>query len=449
MKPELIFALPATYVEQLKEKSKELTPGLYLLPPADEWQPEAENVLFAQRRETLESDNNARQLNPYLIPRTWDPERQVWLYHPYKRVEGSGEAELINKVSAGGGGHVDLIDGNSQTASVVSLAATIRANLEREAGEEFTIVNRSTMQQYGQAAFAGVIITDLASRAIIITNGGVEDRHMGLVVFGQVQYGQEIVYKEKGLVSMGPMTAPELLALPGVVVEPWTRIVLENLTEADMAPPAEPGQIDGSVISVSHFGMWCNEIDFFKTFITRPDSDFVLYEGEELIEAISRILPKHEVNGLMNNCAMGRKIISLVSIAAAHNHGMPMLDLLARTDELHAIIDADPKQSLSGVAPATVDMLSSLLTDLPIISTETLTERLLQEANILMGSPNKMHLLRILSNTFQTEQNRHRRTQQNNAGLSPLGRGGMVPGGQMPSGIPRDVMARLAQQAAG
>ena len=458
MKPELIFALPASFCELLISQSKELTPGLYLLPPAAEWQPAAENVLFAQRRETLEKDNTARQLNPYLIPRTWAEDIGQWLYHPYMRQVGSGEEGLFNKVSVGGGGHVDLVDGQPNyitEQSCVSIPSTIGANLNREAGEEFTVINRSTMQQHGQAAQAGLVITEIAKRAIIITNGGVEDRHIGLVTFATVTPGLEVVYKEKGLTSMGPMTRDEILALPDVELEAWTRIVLENLTEEDNAPPAqdEQGYSGLGVLTVSHFGAWCNEVDFFRTFVQRPDSDFKLFEGEDPMEAISRILTKHEVNGLINNCAMARKLISLAAVAVAHGHGQPMLEMLARTDELHSIVDSDLEGELAAVAPATAAMFTGFggMVSAPegakYLSSASFTDQLLEMALELLAQPNKMNLLRILSNTFQTEQNRHRRLQQQQA--QQQGRGGMVPAGQMPNGIPRDLMARMAAQMAG
>lgn len=176
-------------------------------------------VWFGPRR-YLETDENWRQLIPYVVLRApnWDEGQPEpggagrYKYLTYRRGAGIEEQRLASKVAIGWGGHIDLPDCRFTELDELSLRATVEASTERELLEECGIAGRTQAMDV-----LGLVVSDDETGRY----------HVGLVlvldVFGQV------TSREDSQLELVWLTAEEILAREEH--EGWTRIVAEELAK--------------------------------------------------------------------------------------------------------------------------------------------------------------------------------------------------------------------------
>lgn len=147
MKKEFIYAIQTNIVAGVLDG---LRSGCTFC-PTDEFSG-MEHGLIAAQRERLESDESYRQIIPYVAVRRPDGAILV-----YRRTSKSGESRLIDKVSIGFGGHVDLIDG-VMADSFATLSLAIESGAERELAEELNVDSDRLEKESGKMAFKGFIV---------------------------------------------------------------------------------------------------------------------------------------------------------------------------------------------------------------------------------------------------------------------------------------------------
>jgi predicted NUDIX family phosphoesterase len=184
------------------------------------------HTVIAQRA-SLEVDENYRQVIPYfmLIDKT-----NGNVIVPYRRV-GGGEDRLLDKVSIGFGGHVDLIDLRGGDNSHLSLIDTILGAVHRELGEEVEFAPAPDGQEHNFGMFdVGVLIDN---------SNEVGRVHVGVVLAIDINTELPFSSKEEGIEMLTPGTPAEILAA-GYNLENWSKIVLEHLATPfeEIAPKA-------------------------------------------------------------------------------------------------------------------------------------------------------------------------------------------------------------------
>jgi predicted NUDIX family phosphoesterase len=153
-------------------------------------------------------ENNAeinfdyKQPIPYIVIRRGDE------FFAYKRLSGSGESRLVNKVSIGLGGHMNAVEGAEDFGSIVW------ENMLRELSEE-------------------VIIE--AEGAVISTVGLINDDsddvgkvHIGILMSVKLELTDNVSVNETDQLAGEWMTKEQLLAM-GDKLENWTQIALTVL----------------------------------------------------------------------------------------------------------------------------------------------------------------------------------------------------------------------------
>lgn len=193
--------------------------SLYLL-QIHELLPVIANDLILGHRETLEGDENHRQLLPYIVlTKTVDG---VIKYFAYRRGKGVGEARLSGNVSIGVGGHIDLAD-VQHIDSVLAPMETVIAAVQRELQEEIEFSSTN----------GGDLDLKLASFGALVDNSNpVGKVHLGLVLQAVLAGESEVQCKEEELETLGWYTATELLD-SGLPLENWTKILCLQLAEAE------------------------------------------------------------------------------------------------------------------------------------------------------------------------------------------------------------------------
>jgi predicted NUDIX family phosphoesterase len=192
MKAEFIAAIEATHVNKLGVRSIEgevtmvtsALPTIALL---------AQGLVFAQR-ERLEKDEDYRQIIPYCAILS-DGKALV-----YKRTSKSGEKNLVDMVSIGFGGHLEIDDCLSDKPNQVDLEAGITIGLCRELAEELYL---DCLQHEGFDV-VGYIVGDKDVHAL----------HLGLATTFTVdpERASELVADlEEGIDLVGFMSAEDIL----------------------------------------------------------------------------------------------------------------------------------------------------------------------------------------------------------------------------------------------
>jgi predicted NUDIX family phosphoesterase len=174
-------------------------------------------IWFGPRR-YLETDDNWRQLIPYVVLRaaiingqkdTGEPAK----YLVYRRGTGIEEQRLANRLAIGWGGHIDLPDCKFTEIDELSLKATVEASTERELLEECGMACRTQAMEV-----LGLIVSDDETGKY----------HVGLVMvldcFGQV------MSREDSQLELTWLTAEEIIEREGH--EGWTSIVAEELARS-------------------------------------------------------------------------------------------------------------------------------------------------------------------------------------------------------------------------
>lgn len=190
--------------------------SLYLL-QVHELLPVIANDLILGHRETLEGDENHRQLLPYIIlTKTFDG---VTKYFAYRRGKGVGEARLSGNVSIGVGGHIDLAD-IQHIGSVIAPMETVIAAVKRELEEEI---------EFSSDGGEDLNLRFNSIGALVDNSNPVGKVHLGLVLQAHLESENgDVVCKEEELETLGWFTASELLD-SGLPLESWTNILCLNM----------------------------------------------------------------------------------------------------------------------------------------------------------------------------------------------------------------------------
>lgn len=196
--------------------------SLYLL-QVHELLPVIANDLILGHRDTLEGDENHRQLLPYIVlTKTFDG---VTKYFAYRRGKGVGEARLSGNVSIGVGGHIDLAD-IQHVGSVLAPMETVIASVQRELQEEIEFHSESGEDLDMRFSSVG---------ALVDNSNPVGKVHLGLVLQAHLEgENGDAKCAEEELETLGWYTASELLD-SGMPLENWTKILCLQFAEAEEA----------------------------------------------------------------------------------------------------------------------------------------------------------------------------------------------------------------------
>lgn len=209
MKPQFILGVLSSYLQTMSLKQ-----GMNAVDLLD-FEHEATANLVIGQRERLEQDESVRQILPYVLMYTTDPDGTK-RFITYRRGKGVGESRLSGNVSIGFGGHVDLDDVVTAGDSVVDLRATVTTACERELAEEVLIMLDGAEIEVEQIFPAG-LITD--------NSDAVGRVHLGLVMVAELHPNVVVTCREAELEMLEPMTANELMS-SGLPIENWTKIIL-------------------------------------------------------------------------------------------------------------------------------------------------------------------------------------------------------------------------------
>lgn len=211
------------------------------LHPFDDFVKEAQSHLVIREREYLdesvelvetrphEKDGSQpkgcihyRQVLPYIVARQLQPNGD-YLYFPYRRTKGVGEARLAGNGSLGYGGHVDFAD-VVHHHSVIDLMSTIILATLREMNEEFILVDGAggelNIEDFDLVKPANVFITD--------SSAPVHQVHVAVVMFLEVPFGYTLKTKEADqLKDLPPATLEQLKADATFNPELWTQHLMD------------------------------------------------------------------------------------------------------------------------------------------------------------------------------------------------------------------------------
>lgn len=181
---------------------------------------DVQSSLVIAQRARLEKDEQYRQLLPYVIIRKATATPNEFMYYPYRRLAGEGEAKLAGLVSIGYGGHIDLNDIIVNSNSVIDLRETIIKATERELNEEVILSGTPPLvrSEFG-------IYIQFDNTFIIDSSTEVNKFHTGIIMTNTIASYRTVDTKEKEMEILQPMTAKELLE-SGLPLESWTEIYL-------------------------------------------------------------------------------------------------------------------------------------------------------------------------------------------------------------------------------
>ncbi|PNR95771.1 NUDIX hydrolase [Petrotoga sp. 9PWA.NaAc.5.4] len=151
-------------------------------------------------RNKIESDNNFRQIIPYVVFK--NKENKILVL---KRTQNQGEKRLHNKISIGIGGHINKNDIG------ISKEQTFFNGMDREINEELWLTSNS------KYIYKGIINDDSEE---------VSNVHLGILFIGFVEHAE---IKEVENFQSKWLKKEEILQMPYVNLEGWTKIALENI----------------------------------------------------------------------------------------------------------------------------------------------------------------------------------------------------------------------------
>ncbi len=152
-------------------------------------------------RDAAETDPRFKQMVAYALF------RHEGRYLAYARTSKGGEARLHNKLSMGVGGHINPVDGLTDSLH------TYLAGMEREIREEITFSGTAKQQLYA-------IIND--------DTNDVGSVHLGIVHLFELD-GEQVAPNEKALAELGFHTLEELKGPLYERLETWSAICVDAL----------------------------------------------------------------------------------------------------------------------------------------------------------------------------------------------------------------------------
>ena len=156
-------------------------------------------------RDAAEGDPSFKQMVAYAIF------RHRGRFLAYARTKKGGETRLHNKLSLGVGGHINPVDGLTDSTH------TYLAGMEREIREEVTFSGQTTQQLYG-------IINDDTNEV-----GSV---HLGIVHLFDLD-NEQVAANEKALDELGFHSLAELKGPLYERLETWSAICVDALVAED------------------------------------------------------------------------------------------------------------------------------------------------------------------------------------------------------------------------
>lgn len=223
-KPEFILAVHNSgLVEQLQQGMNRI--GF------DQFAVEVQSLVTIREREHLETDENYRQVIPYVMLAVQDGVEAKFI--PFARTEVSGEEKLRGNVSIGFGGHVDLAD-VIHHESVLDMMQTVGAAVTRELQEEVNF-SHGTGEHVDMPMFDNGILIDNAN--------SVGRVHLGVVLTCMLPEGTVVTANEDALEVLPPMTAKQLLD-SGLPLENWSRIILEDIVANSYDDEPNPEEVN-------------------------------------------------------------------------------------------------------------------------------------------------------------------------------------------------------------
>ena len=216
MKPEFIYAIESSTVEKLLPLR---TGHMDFCPAVISSVHEMAKGLILGRRDRLETNESYRQIIPYIAL-----QRQDGAILTYRRTSSSSEARLIDSVSVGFGGHIDLMDGyigENQTSLLVAIV--IAATREMKEELDFDI---SGMTARIDQLFKGYIVDDSTPVGRV---------HLGcaIVIPVSMSGAERIASNESHVDLVDWLTPAQLLENDGTRfnLEPWSKLIIEALNE--------------------------------------------------------------------------------------------------------------------------------------------------------------------------------------------------------------------------
>lgn len=151
------------------------------------------------------------------------------MHHPYRRLQGGGEARIAGNVAAGYGGHTDWEDAVVSEKGVVSVIQTMATALAREAHEEFAIKDLQgdviTMNELYVRTGTWIEPTNLF---IVDSTNDVNTHHVAVIYKLVLPKGYTLHVMEEELSYMPPMTAQDILD-SGFPLESWADIYYRHV----------------------------------------------------------------------------------------------------------------------------------------------------------------------------------------------------------------------------
>lgn len=246
--PQFILAMDASYFE-----ADEFFPRGVQQYPIARLIPRIQSHLVIRERGTLEKEENYRQLLPYMIVTTTDPVDGTKRYWPYLRTPKVGEERLVNKVSVGFGGHIDIDSVIFTQANAIDLDSTIRYSNLREKEEELK-EETPALTEEGKKLDRPTLesLTPKYSNYLIVSDDGVDKVHLGIIMELEVPSWMRLTCAEEALVMQEkPLTVEELLfdhRACKIELESWSykylmKVFLQEATaKADALDAAEAAQ---------------------------------------------------------------------------------------------------------------------------------------------------------------------------------------------------------------
>lgn len=166
-------------------------------------------------RQHLESDENFRQVIPYILV---EKSGKILVY---ERTQSGGESRLHNKTSVGFGGHVDIGDVSydvsyDEDGDSVDMGATIANAALREITEELRVDDK---------------IDNFFVYGVIMKDDDLVDKvHIGLVLILKIGMGS-VLSNESQIDIIGFKEVDDILKYHGDTLEGWSKTILENIQQ--------------------------------------------------------------------------------------------------------------------------------------------------------------------------------------------------------------------------
>jgi predicted NUDIX family phosphoesterase len=190
---------------------------------------EAQEHLTIRQRAHLETNNNYRQLLPYVILRYKDA-TGTYRYFTYKRKDGVGEQKLVGKYSLGFGGHVDLPDVCVGEDGIPNLADTLNLSTGREIVEELVYVKEDGTD--GEEYDLNEQLLSRTTGLFVKADTDPEDKHLGIIIVIDVKPETILRCREEELEMVGGMTVAELLE-SDFEIEAWSKLFLDYIAHLE------------------------------------------------------------------------------------------------------------------------------------------------------------------------------------------------------------------------